>query len=227
MSEPIASLQDAESAPPPPPSRTLRFIAIALAAIGFLFDFSLVRDLQFSMFLLVGGAQILLALLTGALLLAWTAVRRRSPDPILLLAWLSLWSPLVLGRFQSRFVNGRIEKIGPSRILKDAAVLLKQDGAKQEDWGANRLSRYDPQVGPALRELGFLYLMRYPDRLEIKMDGTPESYEGLVVRVEGVTPGPVDWSQVNQWRPQPREEGMPSRQLRTIAPGIEWLSWEH
>ncbi len=157
------------------------------------------------------------------------ALRRRPIKPLIGLVWLSLWLPLVLLKFQARIVNHHIEKIGPARILADAEALLKQRQSQPETerWGAERVSGRDPRLGPALRELGFLYLTMYDDRLELKMDGSPESYEGIALRVQGVTPGPVDWSALDRWRSEPCDEGRPTRRYRTIAPGIEWLTWSH
>lgn len=196
---------------------------LVAAAIGLMIlSYQLALQLKFGLLMLMGGVEIGLALLLGLILAVWMARRREWIHPTTGLVWLSLWFPILLMAGQIGFVERRIAQIGPARILADAEQLLRlrRDELLQPEFESAEASRWeriplrDVRVGRALKELGGLYVEPVGEnQLDIRTGGWVDSYEGLMIRPDGTSP---DYN----------SEQVRISQLREIAPGVTWISWD-
>lgn len=127
------------------------------------------------------------------------------------------------------FVNQRVERIGPTRLIEDTADLCKRfsetpwEQRDKENW--KRVQVGDPRLPESLRQLQPFYVSVYESHVDLKMGGYMDTYQGIEIEPEAAAggSGKVDWSQTWSVRSY-REDGL-YRTRRIIAPGILWETW--
>ena len=203
-------------------SLPLRVVLVTLALSWMYFQFQLATKLVYSTLLvLLGGLELILAVVSGVILVVWMLRRKRWIHPATAVLWLTLGFPMFLVSQQTFFVERRIARVGPSRICDDAEQLMRLHREAQLEPGfdereASRWERipvHDPRVGPALKELGGLYIEPLEHQLDIRMGGWIDSYEGLVIAPDG--------------DPIAMNSELPALQTTVLAPGLTWVSWSY
>ena len=203
-------------------SLPLRVVLVTFALSWMFFQFQLATKLVYSTLLvLLGGLELILAVVSGVILVVWMLRRKRWIHPATAVLWLTLGFPMFLVSQQTFFVERRIARVGPSRICDDAEQLMRLHREAQLEPGfdereASRWERipvHDPRVGPALKELGGLYIEPLEHQLDIRMGGWIDSYEGLVISPNG--------------DPIAMNSELPALQTTVLAPGLTWVSWSY
>jgi hypothetical protein len=154
--------------------------------------------------------QVLLAFVLAFLAVVRGISKKKGPNALQMMFWLSLVSAIPLLGCQPWFVNSLVARVGPERIVADARALAGQDRLK------NTIYPTDPTVPPALRELDPVMIV-IEDGYVFIVKSTDIWREALKIDVSGQQPaGPVLWDSLDKVT----REGQ--RRWRSVTPAIDW-----